>query len=159
MGFNVTGPYPKSAEGFCWCLDVIDYFTGKSWSFPLWTKAEAYGAVKALILKMENADRPPEGIEIYQSDHGVKVIMSTEFRAFLDERGIFWRTAPRRNPSYNGVVKRHIQSKTNMMRSSDSLVFLTTNGTMRDRLQCLQWTEFQEEVVRHLTSYITYSLL
>ena len=69
MGFDVTGPYLKSAEGFCWCLDVVDYFTGKSWSLPLSTKAEAYGAAKALILKMENADRPPEGIEIYQSDH------------------------------------------------------------------------------------------
>ena len=107
LGFDVTGPYPKSVEGFCWCLDVIDYFTGKSWSFPLRTKAEAYGAAKALILKMENADRPPEGIEIYQSDHGGEVIMSTEFRAFLDERGIFWRTAPRRTPNYHGIVERH----------------------------------------------------
>ena len=121
-------PIQSRLKVFCWCLDVIDYFTGKSWSFPLRTKAEAYGAAKALILKMENADRPPEGIEIYQSDHGGEMIMSTELRAFLDERGIFWRTAPRRTPNYNGVVERHIQSKNNMMRT-----FIQQSGLPDDK--------------------------
>ena len=25
LGFDVTGPYPKTPEGFCWCLEVVDY--------------------------------------------------------------------------------------------------------------------------------------
>ena len=64
LGFDVTGPYPKSAEGFAYCLDVICYYSGKNWSIPIRLKAEAYGAAKSLLTKMQNADRPPEGVEI-----------------------------------------------------------------------------------------------
>ena len=81
LGFDVTGPYPKSAEGFAYCLDVICYYSGKNWSIPIWLKAEAYGAAKSLLTKMQNADRPPEGLEIYNSDHGGDVIMSNEFKS------------------------------------------------------------------------------
>ena len=60
LGFDVTGPYLKSAN----C------FSGKRWSFPLRSKPKAYRDAKAPIMKMENADRPPKGIEVSQCDHG-----------------------------------------------------------------------------------------
>ena len=111
MGFNVTDPCPQSVQGYI--LDVIDYFIGKCWSFSFCTKAEAYGAAKALIPKMENANRTPELIEVYQSDHGGEVIASTEFRAWLDEQGISCRTAPMWTPTYNSAVEQQIQTKNN----------------------------------------------
>ena len=75
-------------------MDVICYYSGKNWSIPIRLKAEACGSAKALLTKMHNADQPPEGVEIYNSDHGGDVIMSNEFKAWLDDRGIFWRSAP-----------------------------------------------------------------
>ena len=58
LGFDVTGPYPKSAEGYAYCLDVICYYSGYNWSIaiPIKLKAEAYGAAKSLLMKMNNAD-------------------------------------------------------------------------------------------------------
>ena len=57
---------------------------------------------------MENADCPPEGVEIHNSDHGGEVIASKDFQQWLGQRGIFWRSAPRITPNYNGVVERNI---------------------------------------------------
>ena len=70
---------------YCWCLEVVCYCTGKCWSNPLRSKAESYGAARALITKMENADHPPEGIEIHNSDHVGEVIASKDFKEWLGQ--------------------------------------------------------------------------
>ena len=84
----MTGPYSKSVDGYVYCLDVVCYYSGKNWSIPIKLKAEAYGSAKALLTKMENANRPLEGVEIYNSDYGGDVIMSNEFKSWLDDKGI-----------------------------------------------------------------------
>ena len=56
LGFDVTGPYPKSADGYVYCLDVVCCYSGKNWSIPIRLKAEAYGAAKSLLTKMHTAD-------------------------------------------------------------------------------------------------------
>ena len=53
----------------------------------------------------------PERTEVYVSDHGGDTIMSNYFQRFLEEKGIYWQTAPRNTPNDNGLVERNIQSK------------------------------------------------
>ena len=64
LGFDVTGPYSKSVDGYVYCLDVVCYYSGKNWSILIRLKAEAYGSAKVLLTKMKNADRPLEGVKI-----------------------------------------------------------------------------------------------
>ena len=35
FGADVTGPYPKSPGGFQYCLEVVCFFSGFGYSFPL----------------------------------------------------------------------------------------------------------------------------
>jgi transposase InsO family protein len=79
-------------------------------------KSEAVNTLKALIQRMENAESAPGAVEVYVSDHGGETIMSNDFQEFLGAKGIFWQTAPRATPNYNGLVERSIQSLKAMMR-------------------------------------------
>ena len=65
---------------------------------------------------MENAESAPSAVEVYVSDHGGETIISADFQDFLGAKGIFWQTAPRATPNYNGLVERSIQSLKAMMR-------------------------------------------
>ena len=59
----------------------------------------------------------PERTETYVSDHGGETIMSLEFQKFLSDKGIFWQTAPRHTPNFNGLVERNIQTKQAIQRA------------------------------------------
>ena len=80
-------------------------------------KKKASGQFQALIQRLENTDEVPERTETYVSDHNGETIMSTEFQHFLEQRGIFWQSAPRNTPNYNSVVERNIQSKNAIQRA------------------------------------------
>ena len=64
---------------------------------------------------MEDAESALTAVEVYVSDHGGEIIMSTDFQSFLGEKVIFWQTAPHATPNYNGLVERSIQSVKAMM--------------------------------------------
>ena len=111
FGADVTGPHPKSPAGFQYLLEVICFYSGYGYSFPLKAKAEAAGEFQSLILRLENTDEVPERTEVYVSDHGGDTIMSLDFQQFLSSKGIFWQSAPRNTPNYNGLVERNIRTK------------------------------------------------
>ena len=70
FGADVTRPYPKSPGGFQYCLEVVCFFSGFGYSFPLRLKSEAARQFMGLILRLENAELYPNRIQCYVSDHG-----------------------------------------------------------------------------------------
>ena len=100
---------------FYWKLFV--FFSGYGYSFPLKKKSEAWHHFRDLIMRLENTDEVPERTETYVSDHGGETIMSLEFQRFLSDKGIFWQTAPRHTPNFNGLVERNIQTKQAIQRA------------------------------------------
>ena len=90
---------------------------GYRYSFLLKRNSEAAEQFQALIQRLENTDEVPERTEVYVSDHGGDTIMSLTFQKFLEAHGIFWQTAPRHTPNYNGLVERNIQTKKAIQRA------------------------------------------
>ena len=102
-------------------------FSGYGYSFPIRAKTAAAEQFQALIERLENTDEVPERTEVYVSDHGGDTIMSLSFQQFLERKGIFWQTAPRRTPNYNGLVERNIQSKNAIQRALHAQSGLSTS--------------------------------
>ena len=84
FGADVTGPHARSPAGYCFCLEVICFYSGYGYSFPLKTKAETARTFMNLILRLENAESPPDRVQVYVSDHGGETIMSIQFQEFLE---------------------------------------------------------------------------
>ena len=89
----------------------------------VWVFLSSYGqrqllenssSFNSIDLWLENTDKVPEHTEVYVLDHGGDTIMSLLFQQFVVRKGIFWQTAPRRTPNYNGLVEQNIQSGLSM---------------------------------------------
>ena len=87
---------------------MVCYYSGDGYVFPLKNKSAAVPTFKALIQWIEIAESALSAVEGYVSDYGGETIMSKNFQDFPGPKGIFWKTAPRATPNYNGLVERSI---------------------------------------------------
>ena len=70
FGADVTGPHHVSPSGFKYCLEVVCFYSGYGYSFPLCKKSDAVQKLKELIQRLHNAECYPSRIQVYVSDHG-----------------------------------------------------------------------------------------
>ena len=114
---EVFRPHAHSPAGFWFCLEIICYYSGYGYSYPLRRKAEAVAELKGLIQRLENAECFPKRIVCYVSDHGGETIMGHDFQEYLHAKGIFWQYGPHNTPNYNALVERNIRTKQALQRT------------------------------------------
>ena len=104
LGGDVIGSYPRSIEGFQFCLEVICYFSGKGWSISLKSKFYEYSEFEDLLVRMQNSDDPCFSTKVYNSDFGRDTIMSHKNQKFLKDHGIFYLSVPGRTPNLDALM-------------------------------------------------------
>ena len=76
--YDVSGPYPPTAEGYICSFNAICKKTGKRWRGAGKFKSESVPFLKSLITRLNNTMMPAGKVETLTSDHGGEVV-SNEF--------------------------------------------------------------------------------
>ena len=107
---DVSGPYPKTHEGFQYAINLMCKFSGKNWVYFGKLKSDTEVKVRAHIMGSDTTGEPIGVLETITGDHGGEAL-SNAFQTWIAERGIFHLTTPRKSPNLNALIERNTQTR------------------------------------------------
>jgi transposase InsO family protein len=111
---DVCGPMQTPSFGnYLYFVTFIDDFSRHAWVYPLKAKSEVFMCFKQFLVLAENLSACKMGT--LRSDRGGEY-MSSDFNAFLTERGIKHQCTVPYTPQQNGVAERKNRSLMEMAR-------------------------------------------